>query len=190
MFGLKPLVPLMTVLIVVGSVGSIINWLISPAKGLLHAAEFGFLPSFFTKKNRWGVPARILVTQAFLVSLICFVFLLVPGVNAFYWFLTALSTELYMIMYVLMFLSAIYLHYRHIDRPKVFKIPGGSVGMWIVCILGVLGCSATISVSFLPPDNIDVGSSLRYVTMVAVANVVAISPVFLFYRYRKLKRMS
>jgi len=82
-FGLKPLVPFITVLIVVGSVGSIINWLISPAKGLLHAAEFGFLPPFFMKKNKWGVPARILIAQAVFVSLICCVFLLVPGVNAF-----------------------------------------------------------------------------------------------------------
>jgi amino acid transporter len=184
-FGLEFLIPVLTVLIVVGSVGGIINWLISPAKGLLHAAEFGFLPSFFTKKNRWGVPSRILVAQALCVSLVCLIFLLVPSVNGFYWFLTALSTELYMIMYVLMFLSALSLHYKHVNRPKVFKIPGGAAGMWTTCVLGILGCTATILVSFLPPDNIDVGSSSKYVSMVILANVITISPVLFFYLYQK-----
>ena len=189
-FGLQFLIPILTVLIVVGSIGSIINWLISPAKGLLHAAEFGFLPVFFTKKNRWGVPARVLIGQAICVSVLCFVFLLVPGVNGFYWFLTALSTELYMIMYVLMFLSALCLHYKFSNRPKVFKIPGGAFGIWIVCLLGILGCSATIGVSFFPPGNIDVGSSFHYVMMVVVANIITISPVFLFYQYKKTKKMT
>ena len=188
-FGLEPLIPVLTVLIVVGSVGSIINWLISPAKGLLHAAEFGFLPAFFTKKNKWGVPANILLTQAVLVSLFCFLFFLVPSVNGFYWFLTALSTELYMIMYILMFLSAIALHYKHKNRPMVFKIPGGTLGIWGACLLGILGCSATIGVSFLPPGNIDVGSSFKYVMMVVAANVITISPVLLFYWHKKTKSM-
>ncbi len=189
-FGLKPLIPLMTVLIVVGSIGSIINWLISPAKGLLHAAEFGFLPPFFAKKNKWGVPTRILIAQAICVTSFCCVFLLVPSVNGFYWFLTALSTELYMIMYILMFLSALCLHYKHKNRPKVFKIPGKSVGMWTVCMMGILGCSATIGVSFLPPGNIDVGTSFQYVMMFVIANIVTISPVLLFFWYKKQKRMA
>lgn len=186
-FGLEPLVPVLTVLIVVGSIGSIINWLVSPAKGLLHAAEFGFLPPFFAKKNRWGVPANILMAQAILVSLFCCLFFLVPSVNGFYWFLTALSTELYMIMYILMFLSALSLHYKRKNRPLVFKIPGGACGMWGTCIVGILGCSVTIGVSFLPPSNIDVGSSFKYVMMVVFANIITISPVLLFYWHKKKK---
>ncbi len=187
-FHLDFLVPVLTVLIIVGSIGGIINWLISPAKGLLHAAEFGYLPAFFAKKNKWGVPSRILLAQAVCVSLTCVVFLLVPGVNAFYWFLTALSTELYMIMYILMFLSSLYLHYKVKKRLQVFKIPGGTPGIWATCILGLIGCLATIAVTFLPPSNIAVGSSYQYVGMIIVANAITISPVFLFYGYRKWKR--
>ncbi|MBX9924515.1 MAG: APC family permease [Rhabdochlamydiaceae bacterium] len=187
-FGLEFLIPVLTVLIVVGSIGGIINWLISPAKGLLHAAEFGFLPSFFIKKNRWGVPSRILIGQAVCVTLFCSIFLLVPSVNGFYWFLTALSTELYMIMYVLIFLSALCLHYKHVNRPQIFKIPGGSCGMWITCLLGIFACVSTIAVSFFPPGNINVGSSFKYVMMVVVANIITISPVFLFYLYQKRRK--
>ncbi len=184
-FGMRGLIPVLTVMIVVGSVGGIINWLISPAKGLLHAAEFGFLPKFFMKKNQHGVAANILIAQALLVSLFCLLFLLVPSVNAFYWFLTALSTELYMIMYMLMFFSALRLHHRYVDRPKSFKIPFNNWGMWTTCLLGLFGCSATILVSFLPPENVSVGSPLRYILMIAAGNVITITPVLLFYLYKR-----
>jgi glutamate:GABA antiporter len=184
-FHLGWLAPVLPIFMVVGSIGGMINWLISPAKGLLHAAEFGFLPSLFTKKNRAGVATNVLVGQAIVVSLLCLIFLLVPSVNAFYWFLTALSTELYMIMYVLMFCAAVKLHYTHASRPKIFKIPGGTIGMWITTLLGFVGCATTIVVSFFPPDNVAIGSHVRYLWMIAVGNLVTISPLLLFYYYKK-----
>lgn len=187
-FHLGWLIPVLAVLIVIGSIGSIINWLISPAKGLLHAAEFGYLPLFFTKKNSRDVPYRILIAQAILVSLFCSVYLLVPSVNGFYWFLTALSTGLYMIMYILMFAAALKLHHKYQDRPKAFKIPGGSLGIWLVCLLGFLGCSSTIAVSFIPPESIEIGSKMGYIGMVGIANILTISPVFLFYCHKRRKK--
>lgn len=188
-FGLEGLTPFITLLIVVGSTGTMINWLISPAKGLLHAAEFGFLPPFFTRKNKAGVAQNILLAQAILVSLFCLLFLFEPNVNAFYWFLTALSTELYMIMYVLMFCAGLRLHYKFVDRPTAFKIPGKNVGIWLVSLLGLTGCLTTIAVSFIPPENVQIGSSMRYIVMIAGGNILALSPIFLFFAYHKRKQM-
>jgi glutamate:GABA antiporter len=184
-FGIEFLTPLVTLLIVVGSTGTMINWLISPAKGLLHAAEFGFLPSTFLKKNKHGVATNILLGQAVVVTLLCFLFLFEPSINGFYWFLTALSTELYMVMYVLMFCTAIRLHYLHTDRAGTFKIPGGSLGLWLTCLLGLLGSIATIIVTFFPADNVDLGSPLRYVVMICIGNILAITPLLFFYLYEK-----
>lgn len=188
-FGIQALTPILTLMIVIGSIGSITNWLISPAKGLLHAAEFGFLPPFFTHKNKAGVASHVLIGQAILVTLFCLIFLLVPSVNAFYWFLTALSTELYMIMYILMFCSAVKLHYTYADRPKTFKIPGKHLGMWLTALLGLFGCTTTIIVSFFPPGNVDIGSSARYLSMICIGNFVTLSPVLLFYWYKKNKQI-
>jgi putative glutamate/gamma-aminobutyrate antiporter len=184
-FGMKGLTPVLSILIVIGSIGGITNWLISPAKGLMHAAEFGYLPPFFMRKNKHGVAQNILLSQAVLVSLFCSVFLLVPSVNAFYWFLTALSTELYMIMYILVFFSAWRLHHRYVNRPKAFKIPGKTGGMWITCLLGLFGCVCTIIVSFFPPSNVNIGSHGRYILMICIGNVLSISPVLLFYLYKR-----
>jgi glutamate:GABA antiporter len=184
-FGLQALTPVLTLLIVIGSIGTMINWLISPAKGLLHAAEFGFLPPLFARKNKAGVAYNILIAQAILVTLFCLIFLFEPTINGFYWFLTALSTELYMIMYILMFCAGLKLHYTYVDRPKAFKIPGNHLGMWIVSILGLIGCITTVIVSFFPPENVNVGSPMRYIFMICGGNVLTITPIFLFYLYQK-----
>ncbi len=168
--------------IVVGSVGGMINWLISPAKGLLQAAEHQFLPIFFTKKNEHGVASRILYAQAILVSLLCLVFILMPNVNGFYWFLTDLSTELYMCMYVLIFLSALKL-----GRPRKdsngYRIPRGF--RTLACALGLIGCALTIFVGYLPPEGIDVGSTSRYFLLILSGNILSIAPVFLLWQHKK-----
>jgi glutamate:GABA antiporter len=114
--------------------------------------------------------------------------LLEPTINGFYWFLTALSTELYMLMYILMFCAGIKLHYSYVNRPKSFKIPGNNLGMWIISLLGLAGCLVTILVSFFPPGNVDIGSPLRYLYMIIAGNILTISPIFLFYLYQKRKQ--
>ncbi|MBS0626100.1 MAG: amino acid permease [Verrucomicrobia bacterium] len=184
-FGINGGIPLLTLCVVIGTVGGLINWLISPAKGLLHAAEFGYLPPILAGKNRHGAPAAIIIGQALIVSLICLLFLFVPGVNAFYWFLTALSAELYMIMYILMFLSCLKLRSKFQDRPLAFKIPGKILGLWTTNLFGILGCAVTIIVSILPPDNINIGSHVRYVFMILIGNILTIAPITFFYLHKK-----
>jgi len=189
-FGLESLIPVLTLLIVVGSTGMMINWLIAPAKGLLHAAEFGFLPPVFSRKNKAGVAYNILLAQAVVVSLFCFIFLFEESINGFYWFLTALSTELYMIMYILMFASGLRLHYVHTNREPSFKIPGKSLGIWLVSFCGLIGCLLTIVVSFIPPDNVDIGNPWRYIYRIGTANVITIAPLLLFYWHQKKRRLT
>jgi len=184
-FHMAPLTPVLALLIVIGSFGSMINWLISPSKGLLQAAELGYLPTFFCKKNQHGVAINILLTQAVVVSLVCLVFLLLPSVNSFYWFLTDLSTELYLLMYLLMFFAALRLHYTHQDRKGAFKIPGRTAGIWTVALLGIFGCLVTIGVGFVAPEHLDVGGAARYALLILCGAVLMVSPVFLFYWYKK-----
>lgn len=189
-FHLQALTPVFTILITVGSIGTMINWLISPAKGLLHAAEFGFLPPFFQHKNKAGVASRIMIAQALLVSLLTLLLLLEPSVNGLYWFFTALSTGLYMLMYILMFSSALRLHYTHKDRALSFKIPGKAFGIWILALSGLLGALLTIAISFFPPDTVDIGSPKKYLYMIGLGNLIAISPIFILFLYAKRKKST
>lgn len=178
------LVPVITVMLLLGTLGSTVSWVISPAKGLLHAAQLGYLPSFFAKENAQGVASRLLITQAVLVSFVCLAFLLMPSVNGSYWLLTALSTQLYVLMYVLMFLAAICLKYKFAKQPQAFTIPGGKAGMWFTCLLGLTGCGITLLVGFIPPAGVDVGGILHYEIVFSSALIAMIIPVGLFYLYR------
>lgn len=180
-------VPIITVMILLGSLGGIVSWVISPARGLMHAAELGFLPAFLAHKNKQAIPSHLLIVQGVLVSLICLAFLLMPSVNGSYWLLTALSTQLYMLMYVVMFLAAIRLKYKSVKNPHGFTIPGGKVGMWIACLLGLFGCAMTLIVGFIPPSGIDVGGFFHYEVVFTSGLIGMILPVIFFYLYKYYK---
>lgn len=179
-FHIPFLIPVLAVLIIIGSSGGMINWLLSPAKGLLQAAEFGFLPHFFTVRNRHGISVRILVAQAVIVSFFCLAIVLMPSINSFYWFMTALSTGLYMLMYVILFLSALKL--GRPDDSMSYRIPKGI--RTLSCIVGLLGCFATIVIGFELPEGVDEGTELRYGLSIAFGNLLLIAPVILFWIYQ------
>lgn len=183
--------PLTAISLLMGSLGSMVNWIISPAKGLMQAAEQGYLPSFFKKENKHQVPQHILITQAVLVSLICLSFLLMPSVNGSYWLLTDLSTQLYMLMYVLMFIAAIVIHYKFsASKKNNLVIPGGRAGYWIACGLGFLGCLNTIVVGFFPPSGIDVGGAAHYERLFVSGMIFLLLPILIFYGYKRYGRLS
>lgn len=179
------LLPVLTVMIVVGSIGGIINWLISPAKGLMQAAQHGYLPKIFAKENKNGVSTAVLITQAILVTFVCLAFLLMPSVNGSYWLLTDLSTELYLIMYLLMFAAAIVLKYRNPLLKALYQVPGKTKGFYTLCVFGLLGCLVSFYVGFLPPGNIDVGTPLHYFVTFSISLCVMVTPVLLLYGYKK-----
>lgn len=182
-FNMGAFVPIMTLLIVIGSIGGMINWIISPAKGLLQASQHQFFPPFFAKTNARGTASRILIAQAVLVTIFCSMLLLLPSVNAFYWFLTSLSNCLSMFMYILMFLAVFCLRSRTVQAA--FRVPGGKWGLGVVSLFGLFGCGMTILFGFIPPDNVNIGSPLRYTIMIAVGNLLLIMPIFFFIGYRK-----
>jgi hypothetical protein len=107
-----------------------------------------------------------------------------PSVNGCYWLLTALSTQLYILMYILMFVAAICLKYKFATPLQAFTIPGGKMGMWLVCLLGLAGCSMTLLVGFIPPASIDVGGVLHYEIIFTSGLAAMIAPAGLFYLYR------
>jgi amino acid transporter len=178
------LMPLITVMVLLGTFGGIISWVISPTKGLLQAAQMGFLPPILQKENKHGVAANLLILQAILVSIICLVFLLMPSIGGSYWLLTALNIQLYMIMYVMMFIAALYLRYKYANQVRPFAIPGGKIGIWITCLLGLMGCAITLIVGFFPPAGIDVGSIFRYEATFIGGIFATVLPTLLFYYYK------
>jgi len=181
------LMPVVAFLLLLGSLGSMVNWIISPAKGLLQAARHGFLPQWLYVKNKQGIASRILIMQALLVTLLCSGFLLLPDVNAIYWLFTSLSTELYVLMYVLMFLAAFRLKGKYPNKERPFCIPGGKAGYYITCLIGLSGCILTLIAGLIPPEEaINIGSPGHYRLIYVCGLILMILPAgILLVRRRK-----
>ena len=70
---------------------------------------------------------------------------------------------------------------------SAFKVPGGRWGLGVVSLLGIIGSGLTILFGFIPPDNVNVGSPLRYTLMIAFGNLIIIMPSFFLISYRRYK---
>jgi amino acid transporter len=174
------MMPVVALMLVLGGLGGVSNWIIAPTKGLLVAAEEGNLPEVFQKTNAHGAPVFMLMMQASIVTLLSALFLFMPSVNGSYWLLTALAAQLYMLMYFIMFAAAIKLRFAAPAHPRPFKVPGGLFGLLFVAGVGIIGVLATLGVSFMPPNGIDVGSLTRYELTLMFGLALMCSPPFLF----------
>jgi amino acid transporter len=172
------MMPVVAVMLVLGGLGGVSNWIIAPTKGLLVAAQDGNLPDIFQKTNTNGAPVVMLFSQAIIVTVLSTLFLFMPSVNGSYWLLTALAAQLYMLMYFMMFVTAIKLRLSAPNHPRAFKIPGGLFGMLFVAGIGILGVVITFIVSFIPPEGIDVGSMGSYEMTLISGLVLMCAPPF------------
>ncbi len=187
-YQLNWLMPFVAIMLVMGGLGGVSNWIIAPTKGLLVAALDGNLPSVFQKANQRGAPVMMLVGQALVVTLLSTLFLFMPSVNGSYWLLTAMAAQLYMLMYLLMFLAAIKLRLSAPEVPRVFRIPGGFAGLLFVAIVGIIGTLVTLVVSFMPPNGIDVGNIMHYELTLILGLVLLCAPPFIGSLLQKKKK--
>ncbi len=172
--------PYIAALIAFGAFGSMSTWLIGPARGLLAAARNGDLPPYFRAVNDRGMPHRLLIVQAIIVSLLSIVFLFMPTVSSAFWILSAIVTQLYLIMYILLFAAAIKLRYKRPKVERAYRIPGGKIGIWIVGIIGIVGSGFAIIIGFFPPGQIETGSIFFYVSFLAMGIIVCcLAPSFI-----------
>jgi glutamate:GABA antiporter len=187
---LNILLPLIAVMLVIGAVGSVSNWIIAPTRGLVVAFADNNIYSHLQQQNKYRAPKYLLIYQALLVSVISLVFLLLPTVNSSYWLLTALAAQLYMIMYILMFAAGIRLRYKPQHSQPGFRIFGNRThfGMWLVASAGIIGSALTFMVGFIPPTNLHIGSPFRYEELlVAGLTILSLPPLLIIRRSTKKK---
>lgn len=173
------MMPVVALMLVMGGLGGVSNWIIAPTKGLLVAAEDDHLPVFFQKTNEHGAPSVILIIQAIIVTLLSTLILFMPSVNGSYWLLTALAAQLYMMMYFIMFITAIKLRLDKPSHYRAFRIPGGFIGLLLVAVIGIIGVSMTFAVSFMPPEGINVGDLTHYELTILAGLVLMCCPPFI-----------
>src|SRR5690606_6043846 len=102
------------------------------AKGLAAVARNGYLPPVLGRLSGNRIPVQGLLVQGVGGTVFCLLFLFLPNANATYGMLTAMTAQVIVVMYVLIFAALIKLRYSQPDTERAYRIPGGRIGVWVV----------------------------------------------------------
>jgi len=182
-FGAQWLTPIVGIMLVTASLGGMLTWLAGPSKGLLLISrQEGYLPPFLQKLNKNGVQQNILVTQGILTTMIGLGYALIPDVSSAYWIFSVITTQVYLIMYLLMFVAAYRLRRSDPDHPRGYTAPM----LGSLCGVGFAASLAALLIGFIPPSQFESGSTGLYLVIVGGGALgLGLLVPFLFYRMRK-----
>jgi amino acid transporter len=173
--------PFINGLVVLGCLGAANNWLIGPIKSLRFSAEEGFLKSKYSQLNAHNAPSSLLVIQALFICFISALFLVIPSINATYWIMINTATQIYLLMYALLFLSAIKVALNTERRIKIIVI--------FASVLGLSGIVTAFCVSFSLPPSFQISSQLLYALLSGLFLVFIAALPFLYTFFVPKKRM-
>ncbi|MEU5050873.1 APC family permease [Streptomyces sp. NPDC021096] len=151
------------VLLVAAALGGMLTWLAGPSKGLLMVSrQEGYLPPVLQKLNKRGVPQNIMVAQGVLTTIIALLYAFIPDVSSAYWIFSVVTTQIYLVVYLLMFAAVIRLRATRPDQPRGFRVPA----VHLVAGIGFAASIGAMCIGFVPPEQFGGGPVWRYVLMV------------------------
>jgi glutamate:GABA antiporter len=168
------------VVVTLGGIAHLTPWVLGPAKGVAVVARDGLAPQRLGRTNRNDVPVALLMVQGAAGTVFSLLFVVVPSVSTSYWMLSAVTAQVIVAMYALVFAALVRLRYSRPDVPRPYRVPGGLPGVWVVGGVGLLGCVGSFVLGFVPPSQLATGSTTVYVLLLALATVVLSLPPFLF----------
>ena len=86
---------------------------------------------------------------------------------------------------MLMFLSSMYLLYKAEKVKRDYKILFGNVGVWVLSSFGIIVCVGVVFLGFIPPSQIDVGSTFRYELILIIGILVLCLPPIVIYKFSR-----
>ena len=193
-FHIQWMTPVMCFLLAYGAVTMVVTWVLGPSKGVLEVAREGYLPKYWQHRNEHGMPTRILVIQGVISSLLALVVLFMPTISGAFWIMSALTAQLYMIMYLFMFAAAIKLRYSQPNKERPYRVPGGKLGMWIVSGIAFLTALFAIIVGFIPTSGVRAagpGHVILYVGFLFFGSLFFMAvPIALYHKYVGSRRAN
>jgi L-asparagine transporter-like permease len=162
----------LAICIIIGGLGIASSWMIGMARGLHVSLCAMKAPVWIQKLNKNDMPARVLLIQAILYTVLLCAFLLFPDITSSYWILSAITAQFALFYYILLFCAAIKLLKKDAKslRQKVLStfLPGMAA---ILCFLGILA-------GFVPPEFVH--NKKEYIFLLLIGFVLlGCLPIFL-----------
>lgn len=179
-------VKLMAFLIAFGVIAEIASWIIGPTKGIYVAAQKGLLPAKFRGLNSKGVPVPILIMQGLVVTVWDAILTFGGGSdNVSFLAAVSLTVVIYLLCYILIFISYISLIFRFPKRPRSYSAPGGKFGKICLAISGLVLSIFAFLISFVTPSSLSITAGKKYQFVLILSFSVAVILPFVIYAMRK-----
>jgi len=103
-------------------------------------------------------------------------------VSRAYWIFAAMATQVYLIMYVLMFIAAMRLRRSQPDRARGYRAPA----LGVLAVVGVVSSVFAFVIGFVPPAQFGHSNPLLY-SFLILAGILAVGilPPLLMDRFRR-----
>lgn len=170
----------MSLLIVFGILASVVTWIPGPSKGLLLVGRQGYLPPALQGTNKHGMQVPIMLVQGVIVTVLAIVFAMIPSVQSVFWIFSAMAVQLYLIMYMVMFLAAMKLRRTHADVQRGFRVPAMTFIGWVGFVASLLA----FLIGFVEPAGSEMGQVPYALFLVGGIVLLGMWP-FILYAMRK-----
>ena len=185
---------LFSVFMALGIVAEIGSWVVGPSKGLQGSAWYGLMPKWVSHQNKYGVPTFMIAAQFCVVAMWDAVLTFGGGGNGNMSFLiaTTLTSLVYLVCYVLMYVSYFRLIYTEKELKRTYNVPGGTVGKTIFACCGLLCSLLAFAVSFIPTSALPVSDGARFVAILTYCFLGTVILAFTIPAFRRhyLKKLD
>lgn len=177
---------IVSLMILIGVLVQLSAWVLGPSKSMIKVADEGNLPPFFQKRNKKGIPITFVMIQAIVISLVSFLYVVVPDISEAFLIITITTTILYCVVYLLISLSAIKLRYSMPSVERPFRLGSKGNGlMWFVSCLAIVSVIVTILVSLIPPTSVPQSGHVAYIIYQVAATLIMIAIALIIYKRKK-----
>ncbi|MDE6432518.1 MAG: APC family permease [Opitutales bacterium] len=174
-FHIEWLTPVIAIFMTCGSIAWFCAWVSGPPRALYTTTTHGYLPKIFHKLNKHGMPVNIMLFQALVSTALAFLFVFAESIGTAFVVLTNLASQFALLMYILMFTSAIVLKFKYPNsNSSAYHVPGGKIGMIILSGIGLLTSAISYLIGFFPPNDIGIRNPMIYTIIIIVGNLLII----------------
>ncbi len=129
------------------------TWSMGANRAVAEAANDGELPSFLAREDpRRGTPiVAFLITGVISTVVLLIAALFISSQDSLYYAIFAASSVVFLMPYLLMFPAALVLRIKDPDRPRPFRIPGGTKVVALLVVIATFMIAAT-ALFFMWPE--------------------------------------
>lgn len=185
---LSYIAPIISLCICFGMLSALSTWMLGPARAMQVVATKGLIPNIFSKLNIHGMPVTVLLVQVIIMSILATSFIIMPSFQAAFALLIALTSQFTVLMFIMVFLSAIKLRYSEPNEQRNFKIcfknKNSNWLIILIALIGIVSCGCGFFLGLYPPQFANIQNPINYVLLMIIADFIIIAIPFLYIYWR------